>query len=102
MPDSDLTRIFNSLSDIPLSVKDKSEALKKIAILGREALGSYACTLTLVDLRTRYLTVVACDSVDPEFEKHILNRKIRIGSYQNGDPVDYDLMVRGEEVEKYN
>jgi GAF domain-containing protein/signal transduction histidine kinase len=102
MSDFDLTRIIDSLSEIPLTTKDKDVALKKLAMLGRQALNSHSCTLSLVDVRTHYLTILGCDSIDPEFEKHSLNRKVKMGDYANGDYVDYELMVSGQEVEKYN
>ncbi len=98
----DLIEIFNSLSEVPLVCKDESEALKRITELGRQAMGSHACTLNYVNLEHMSLAQAACAGFDEEFEKHIAGREIRLGAASDGDFVDFDLLARGELVERYN
>ena len=96
-----LTNIFNSLSEIPLTVRNKSEALKRITVLGRQALNSHVCTLSVVDLQTETLTTVACDCDSKEFEEFVVGRIIEMGSYERGDHIDYELMAKGVGGERY-
>ena len=88
----DLIKIFSFLSEIPFACKDKRKALKGITELGREALGSHACTLVFVDLENKYLTQEACAGFDKDFEEYMAGRKINIGPLQDGCFVDFDLL----------
>jgi GAF domain-containing protein/signal transduction histidine kinase len=98
----DLIEIFNSLSAIPLLHQEESEPLKSITDLGRQALGSHACTLTFVDLETKTLSQKACSSVNETFEKRMKTKPIRLGSLkEKGVFLDYELIRRGELVERY-
>ncbi len=98
----DLIEIFSSLSEIPLVCTDEQIALKRITELGRKAMGSQACTLNYVDLANRYLTQAACSGFDDEFDKSMSGRKIKMGVLEAGVYVDFDLISKGEIVEKYH
>ena len=98
----DLIEIFNSLSAIPLSHQEESAALKSITDLGRQVLGSHACTLTFVDLEAKTLSQKACSSVNENFEKQMKTKPIPLGSLkEKGVFLDYDLIRQGELVERY-
>jgi len=98
----DLIEVFSSLSEIPLVCKDKNEALERITELSRQAMGSHACSLALVDVEDKFLVQVACAGFDEEFEKHMAGKRIGLGSLQDGNSIDFDLAAAGEVVEKYN
>src|SRR5688572_15808082 len=101
MRQRDSIEIFNALSEIPFRYPDRNQALRRITELGKEALGSHACTLSFVNLEKRFITVEACSGFDAQFEKHISRRIINMGSLEEGDMVDYALIARGELVEQY-
>lgn len=101
-PELNLIQVFSSLSEIPLLYKDRKKALKRITEFGRQVMGSCACTLAFVDLENKYLTQEACAGFDEEFEKFMVSRKIKMGSLQNGDSIDFDLLAKGEGGERYN
>jgi signal transduction histidine kinase/putative methionine-R-sulfoxide reductase with GAF domain len=101
-PELDLIEVFNSLSEIPLLFTDKTAALKRITELGRKVMGSHACTLTFVDLGKKYLTQEASAGFDEEFEGFMVGKQIKLGSLGDGSFLDFDLIAKGEVVEKYN
>ena len=45
----DLIQIIHALTEIPLQYTDRDQALQKLTELGRQAMGSHACTITHVD-----------------------------------------------------
>jgi GAF domain-containing protein/anti-sigma regulatory factor (Ser/Thr protein kinase) len=99
----DLIEVFNSLSGIPLSIKEEGEALQRITDLGRKALHSHACNLTFVDLENMTLTQAACSGFDEGCEDRMANRSIKMGSVtEDGVFLDYELIMKGELVERYN
>lgn len=55
----DLIEIFSSLTDIPLTYSDRTEALARVTRLGQQALGSHACVLTFLDIEKKELSYVA-------------------------------------------
>jgi len=98
----DLGEIALSLSHIPLEYEDIHEALERIAEIGKQAMDSQACTLTFVNLENKHLAQAACAGFDEEFEEHMAGRKIKLGSSMEGDSMDFDLIARGEMIEKYD
>jgi GAF domain-containing protein/anti-sigma regulatory factor (Ser/Thr protein kinase) len=102
LPTPQLTKIFSSLSEIPLSMTDRSAALKRITELGKEAMNSHACTLIFVDIENNYFTQVACAGFDEEFERRINGRKIKLEPGDNWSYLDYALIMKGEGGERYN
>lgn len=100
--DYSLLRVFNALSEIPLRCREKKEALRQITELSRKALGSQACTLTSVDFENKFLVQEACAGLDQEFQHHMADRKIRLGSPVEGDFLDFDLVRAAGVIEKLN
>lgn len=94
-----LLDILSALSEIPLRYTAKPQALKRITELCREAMGSHACTLALVDLSRDILTYEACTGPNAEFEDFMNSAQIRIGQ---GHSMDRDLIAAGAVVERYN
>lgn len=97
-----LIEIFSSLNEIPFLYKDKSQALKRITEVGKQAMGSHACTLAFVDLENKWLTQEACAGFNEEFEKHMVGKKLQLGSSQDGDSLDYNVLAKGEVIEIYD
>jgi GAF domain-containing protein len=98
----DFIQIFNSLSEIPLLREDRSKALKRIAELGRQTLNSHACTLAFVNLDEKVLFIEACAGFDAEFEQRMTGKTIEMGTLSDRMFVDFDLVAKGELIEKYN
>jgi GAF domain-containing protein/two-component sensor histidine kinase len=98
----DLIEIFNSLTAIPLSCSDRDEALRRITKLGQKALGSYACTLTLLDLEKRILITIAAAGFDREFEELLIGRTIKFSQARAWGSIDFDLVAKGEVIESYS
>jgi len=80
--------------------QQKLEAYQSIAELGMKAIGSQACTLLLVDLKERKLLLAASSGFGLEETRRNVGRTFTIGSYENGDVFDYNLIAAGEAVEK--
>jgi GAF domain-containing protein len=95
-------KIFSALTEIPFSEKAEVTALRKIAELGHQAMGSHACTLVFVNLDEKHVEQVACAGFDPEFEQRMAGKRISMGVPGDGCFVDYELIARGEVVEKYD
>jgi GAF domain-containing protein/anti-sigma regulatory factor (Ser/Thr protein kinase) len=74
--------------------------MKAIAELSRQALVSKACSLVLVDMEGKYLTMAGCSGFDLEFENHLIGRKVALGKLKDKVYLDFDLVARGEIVEK--
>ena len=98
---TDLIEIFSALTEIPLSYNDRNEALRRVTELGQKALGSYACTLTLLDLGRRVLTHVATAGFHQRDEAFPICRQIKIGSPRARTFIDFDLIAKGEVIEAY-
>ncbi|HEX8651807.1 MAG TPA: GAF domain-containing protein [Pyrinomonadaceae bacterium] len=98
----DLIGTINELSQIPLLSKSRAEALKGIARLAKEALGSRVCTLVFVDGKNKTLTHAACAGLDDKLENFLLNRKIKMGASEKGYFLNAELLSEGEGGERYN
>src|ERR1051325_3732049 len=98
----ELIKAFNDLSEIPLSQLKESEALKRITVLGQQALRSQVCTLVLVDIENRTLTHAACTGFNPKFEQFMQGKVTSLGSSRKGYFVDLDLAKSGKTVEAYD
>lgn len=97
----DLIEIFRALTEIPLSCNDPNDALKRIIELCREALGSDACTLALLDLEERVLTHVAVAGLDEEFNRYLVGRTIKLRPPEASSFLDPSLVEKGEVIECY-
>lgn len=104
IPDPKWIETFRALSEIPFQSADKETALKKITELVKQAMGSHACTLVLVDLDRKVLTQTAGTGPTNEFESFMGQRKVRLGypKTDDGTYVDFDLLAAGEPVARYN
>jgi len=98
----DLIELCSALSEIPLAYTDRGQALQRITELGRQVLGSRACTLALVDLNERWWEQVACAGFDDAYVQRMRGRKVRLGSAMQGDALDYERVARGEMIEAYD
>ncbi|MGE3538615.1 MAG: GAF domain-containing protein [Candidatus Tectimicrobiota bacterium] len=87
---------FSVLSDIPLQYTDKSAALQKITELVRQAMGSHACTLVLIDLERQMLTHAAGAGPNATFEQFMRQREVRLGSRQEGSAMELAQLRKGE------
>jgi signal transduction histidine kinase/GAF domain-containing protein len=99
MSELNLISIFNSLSEIPLSVTDKKEAFRKITELGKQAMRSHACSLVFFDLKNKCLTQEACAGFDQEFETYMNGDNKR--NRERGRSIDYDLIAKIEGGPRY-
>ena len=88
------------LCDVPFSCRDRSQALMRITALGREAMGSRACTLTLLDFQKRHMTLEALDGFDEPFQKQMRGRTILIDSPSLGASIT--AMESAQLVERYD
>ena len=97
----DRLRIVGSLCEVPFLAKSKDEAVKRITVLAREALGSHTCSLAIVDLDNKTLTQIACTSAEAELEEFLTGRPLRVGSSKEGANVDLEILERGLPIERY-
>ena len=91
--------LIAALSEIPSKYKDRNAALQRITELGQQAMGSLACTLVSVDLKSKQMKQIACSSADKEFEQDMTGLEFDIGT---GNWVQFDLIEKGEVIEKYD
>ena len=91
--------LIESLSEIPFRYKNRQDALKRIAEIGHQAMGSFACTLVFLDQTQKEMTQRACVSSNKEFERYMDNLKFSLGQ---GAVVDIDLISKGHVIEKLN
>ena len=101
MLELDRLRIVGALCEVPFLSKSKDEAIKRITELAREALGSHTCSLAMIDLESKTLTQVACDSSEKELEAFLTGRPLRIGSLKERAYVDLEMLEKGLPIEKY-
>jgi signal transduction histidine kinase/transcriptional regulator with GAF, ATPase, and Fis domain len=94
-------RILTDLSAVPLLYSVRTEALKRITELGKEAMKSHTCTLALIDFDNRILTQVACTSSDKQMEDFMNGKEFPIYPNSNGH-LDFDTLKRGEPIVTYN
>lgn len=94
----DLINSLNALSEVPLQYKNRKEALKRICEISKDALDSYACTLTFVDIENKYLTQVACVGFDEEYEKRVSGKKIKLGLEKNGEILDFEKFAINDTI----
>lgn len=99
LPPPDLLKILSDLSEIPLCYTEKAKALKRITELCRQAMGSHACTLALIDLEKDILTYGVASGSNVELENFMSRAQIKIG---HGYSIDRDLIAAGNVVERYN
>lgn len=91
--------LIAALSEIPSKCKNRDEALQRIAQLGQQAMGGFACALVSVDLQSKQMKQIACASSDQEFTHYLAGLEFGIG---NKRWVKFDLIEKGEVVEKYD
>ena len=92
--------IIRSFSETPPN--DRSEVLKMLAQGTRNAVGSYASTIAYINLSHATITQEACSSLNPDLEGYLTGKKTALGSLENGDNVDLELILKGEIIEQYS
>ncbi len=90
--------LIAELSEIPSKYKDRNEVLQRITELGQRAMGSLACTLASVDLKSKQMKHIACASTNKEFERYMTGHEFDIGT---GTWVQFDLIEKGDVVERH-
>lgn len=98
-------KLENILSDlISLTVKsnDRKSTLQNLVELCREAFQAEACTLAETDLDRKFLKQIVCAGFDREFKRFMAERRVKLGSSNTGDSLDYNLISPGEIIEKYD
>ena len=91
--------LIESLSEIPFRYQNRDAALKRIAELGLQVMGSLACTLVFLDLEHKEMTQLAGVSSNKEFESYMDDLKFSLGQ---GAFVDLALITEGKVIEKVN
>src|SRR5437763_1077392 len=66
--------ISRSLTEIPLTASDTQQALARIAAIGRDAMSSQVCVVTLIDCEKRRLKALASSGIPREKELLIESR----------------------------
>jgi signal transduction histidine kinase/putative methionine-R-sulfoxide reductase with GAF domain len=84
------------------SLKENSHVFKELADLCREALGSSACTLVLINPEQKSVAQVACSVSDKDFEAFVSETLIGMESFNKGNEVDDKLLGNGEVIERYD
>src|SRR4051812_35564179 len=89
-------KILQELSEIPLNYQSRRVALREIAKLGKQALGSHVCSPVLVDLEKREVTLGAWAGTGESTDLLAESKLFRLGQRAVGFKLNYDVFAAGE------
>ncbi len=92
--------ILEALIEIPLRYDDLTSGLSQIAELGRKAMESLVCSITIVDLEQRHFVARASAGIAKAQEQDIREKHFALGSIEDGE-FDFGLISRGEVIQKF-
>lgn len=96
-----LIKVFSELSELSSTIETKKDTLRRVSILGKEAMKSHTFMVTLFDLEDERLIEAVCTSKDDKLND-FTNAESFANEVKESAFINFDLLRQGRLIEVYH